>query len=202
MEMNTILGKIFSLSALISLVFALLTGNLESLAAAVLDGSAKAITLTLALAGAMGFWSGIMRVLSDIGACRVLARVIHPVLRLIFPESVGRGIASEEIAGCISANMLGLGNAATPMGIRAMEAMAKASDGGDEASDDMVTFVVMNTCPLSLLPTTLIALRRAAGSQDPFAVLIPIWICSAVCSVVAVIFAKSFALFHRRKAGG
>lgn len=195
------LGKIFSASALISLVFAIITGNLEALAAAVLDGSAKAITLTLALAGAMGFWSGIMRVLSDVGVCRALAKLIHPVLRLIFPESVGRGVASEEIAGCISANMLGLGNAATPMGIRAMEAMAKTSPNGGEASDDMITFVVMNTCPLSLLPTTLIALRRAAGSADPFAVLVPIWISSTVCSVAAVIFAKAFALLSRRKAG-
>lgn len=199
--MEQILGKIFSASALISLVFAIVTGNLEALAAAVLDGSAKAVTLTLALAGAMGFWSGIMRVLSDVGVCRVLAKLIHPVLRLIFPESVGNGVASEEIAGCISANMLGLGNAATPMGIRAMEAMAKASPNDGEASEDMITFVVMNTCPLSLLPTTLIALRRAAGSADPFAVLVPIWISSAVCSVAAVIFAKAFALLRRRKAG-
>lgn len=200
--MNEILGKIFSFISILSLVFAFITGNIEALAAAVLDGSAKAITLTLALAGAMGFWSGMMRVLEDVGVCRILAKLIHPVLRFIFPDTIGHGVASDEIAGCISANMLGLGNAATPMGIRAMEAMAKASSSSGEASDDMITFVVMNTCPLSLLPTTLVALRRAAGSADPFSVLIPIWISSAVCSAAAVFFAKGFALIKRRKAGG
>lgn len=93
--------------------------------------------------------------------------------------------------------MLGLGNAATPMGIKAMQEMSKANGNSDTASNDMVTFVVMNTCAISLMPTTLIALRRAAGSENPFEILIPVWICSAVCTVVAVFFAKAFAVFSR-----
>lgn len=192
-----ILGKIFSIISMISLIFAIFTGNLSQLAGAMLDGASKAVTLTLALVGAMGLWSGVMRVLQDIGVCRLLAKIIAPILKLIFPESCKKGIATDEIAANISANMLGLGNAATPMGIQAMKALSQANADSDTASDDMITFVVMNTCAVSLMPTTLIALRRAAGSANPFAILIPVWICSVVCCAVAVFFAKAFALFSR-----
>lgn len=195
--MIVILGKIFSIISAISLFFAILTGNLPNLAGAILDGASKAVTLVIALVGIMGLWSGVMRVLDDVGVCRALAKLIAPLLRFIFPESYKKGVAMNEIAANISANMLGLGNAATPMGIKAMEAMRDAESGGDVASDDMVTFVVMNTCALSLMPTTLIALRRAAGSADPFGILIPVWICSAVCTIVAILFARGFAVFTR-----
>lgn len=194
---SLILGKIFSIIGMISFIFAIFTGNLSQLAGAILDGASKAVTLTIALVGVMGLWSGVMRVLEDIGVCRAVAKIIAPLLKFIFPDSYKKGIATEEMAANISANMLGLGNAATPMGIKAMEAMSRAEGGSDTASNDMVTFVVMNTCAVSLMPTTLIALRRAAGSANPFEILIPVWICSIVCTAVAVFFAKSFAVFTR-----
>ena len=192
-----ILGKIFSIISIISLLFAIFTGNLSQLAGAILDGASKAVTLTIALVGVMGLWSGVMRVLEDIGVCRMIAKIISPILKFIFPETCRKGIATEEVAANISANMLGLGNAATPMGIKAMQEMSKANGGSDTASNDMITFVVMNTCAISLMPTTLIALRRAAGAENPVEILIPVWICSAVCTVVAVFFAKAFAVFSR-----
>lgn len=195
--MIAILGKIFSIISIISLLFAIFTGNLSQLAGAILDGASKAVTLTIALVGVMGLWSGVMRVLEDIGVCRMIAKIISPILKFIFPETCRNGIATEEVAANISANMLGLGNAATPMGIKAMQEMSKANGNSDTASNDMVTFVVMNTCAISLMPTTLIALRRAAGSENPFEILIPVWICSAVCTVVAIFFAKAFAVFSR-----
>lgn len=141
-----------------------------------------------------------MRVLEDIGICRMIAKIISPILKFIFPETCRKGIATEEVAANISANMLGLGNAATPMGIKAMQEMSKTNRESDTASNDMITFVVMNTCAISLMPTTLIALRRAAGSENPFEILIPVWICSAVCTAVAVFFAKAFAVFSRGEA--
>lgn len=195
--MSAILGKIFSIISIISLLFAIFTGNLSQLAGAILDGASKAVTLTIALVGVMGLWSGVMRVLEDIGVCRMIAKIISPILKFIFPETCKKGIATEEVAANISANMLGLGNAATPMGIKAMQEMSKANGNSDTASNDMVTFVVMNTCAISLMPTTLIALRRAAGSENPFEILIPVWICSAACMVVAIFFAKAFAVFSR-----
>lgn len=179
------------------MLFAIFTGNLSQLAGAILDGASKAVTLTLALVGVMGLWSGVMRVLEDIGVCRMIAKLISPILKFIFPESCKKGIATEEIAANISANMLGLGNAATPMGIKAMKEMSKANGESDTASNDMITFVVMNTCAVSLMPTTLIALRRAAGSENPFEILIPVWICSFVCEIAAIFFAKAFSVFSR-----
>ena len=166
--MIDILGKIFSIISIISLLFAIFTGNLSQLASAMLDGASKAVTLTLALIGIMGFWSGIMRVLQDIGVCRLLAKVIAPLLKWIFPESCKKGIATDEIAANISANMLGLGNAATPMGIKAMECLDKENKNPLYASKDMCMLVIINTASLQILPTTIIALRSAAGSTNPF----------------------------------
>lgn len=196
---SNILGKIFAIISSISLFFAILTGNLTELAGSILDGASKAVTLTIALIGIMGLWNGVMRVLDDIGVCRIIAKLISPLLRIVFPSSYKKGVAMNEIATNISANLLGLGNAATPIGIKAMEALSEANDGSDTASDDMVTFVVMNTCAISFMPTTLIALRRAAGSENPFSILVPVWICSTVCMTIAILFAKMFSVFSRPK---
>ena len=172
---------------------------MEALSGAVVEGAAEAVTLTVSLMGMMALWCGVMKVMQKCGVCEFLARLISPLLRLAFPESMKKGIGREEIAANISANMLGMGNAATPFGIKAMEALAADCDG-EYASDDMVTFVVMNTSAFSFMPSTIISLRQASGAKDPFDIITAVWLCSAVCMVVSVIFARLFRFFF--PAGG
>lgn len=188
------ISKVFSIMCTISLVFAIINGRINELAVSVIDGASRAITLSIALSGIMGLWCGVMKVLQKTGISAIVAKIISPLLRIAFPESYKKGIAKEELSANISANILGLGNAATPFGIKAMKALKEANPS-DKASDDMVTFVVMNTAPFSFMPTTLIALRSACGSKNPFDIIVAVWICSALSMVAAVFFSRIGRLF-------
>ncbi|MGN1094961.1 MAG: nucleoside recognition domain-containing protein [Eubacteriales bacterium] len=191
------LGKIFSVMCATSFLFAAIEGRMNELSSAVIDGASRAITLSIALAGMMGLWCGVMRVLQKAGITRLVAKIISPILRIAFPESYKKGVACEELSANISANILGLGNAATPFGIKAMKALSDANGEKDRASDDMVTFVVMNTAPFSFMPTTLIALRAAAGSRNPFDIIVAVWICSALSMAAAIFFSRATRFFSK-----
>lgn len=180
------IGKIFGVLTLLSLAFGVYSGEGEAMATAVLTGAGDAVRLTLTLCGMMGFWCGIMKVLEEAGAIRFLARMLRRPLAFFFPATAESGDGMEEICANIAANLLGIGNAATPMALRALEKMRERQDKAGEASADMITLTVLNTCPLTLIPSTLLALRQAAGASHPFAVVLPIWICSTACATLAL----------------
>ncbi len=193
--------KCFFVLVSISVVFAILTGNLQDVSNAVVDGASKAITLLLSLAGAMCLWSGIMEVLREAGAVQKLSRILSPILRRVFPETWKSGQGSEEICAALSANILGIGNAATPLALSAMEKMQAANPNKERATDDMVTFAILGASSLDLLPTTLITLRRAAGSAAPYKIILPVWICSAACAVTGVLLSKLCIRLTRKVSG-
>jgi spore maturation protein A len=187
------IGKIFGGMCVISFIFAAFTGNLAKLGGAAVDGAANAVTLTISLLGMMCLWCGIMNVAKAAGAVEKLSKLLSPVMRPIFPTAYKRGKGTGEICTAVAANMLGIGNAATPLAIKAMEAMYD----GDAAvaSDDMVVFTVLSTSPVNILPMTLITLRDVCGSANPFEIIVPVWIVSFCCSVFAVLAAKGFCLW-------
>lgn len=193
------LGKAFAIICIGSFVIAILTGNIEATARAALEGAGRAVSLTMLLVGMLALWNGIMRVLIEVGAIRVLSRLMSPLLRFIFPEAHRQGRAMEEISASIVANVMGMGNAATPLAMSAMLALSEDLLEKDRASDDMIMFTVMNTAPLNLLPMTIIALRQAAGSANPFAVIFPIWIVSGAGMIVAILICKLFRAIWREK---
>lgn len=193
--------KCFFSLVVLSVVFAAFTGNMGAVANAALDGAANAVTVVLSLCGAMCLWNGVMEVLRKSGAIKVLSRLLSPVLRHVFPKTWQNGAGRDEVCAALSANILGIGNAATPLALSAMEKMNAACTGG-AASDDMVTFAALGAASLDLLPTTLIALRRSAGSIDPFNIIVPIWICSASCAFLTVALCRLCAAVssaHGRK---
>lgn len=192
------LGKCFFILCLISVICAPFTGNLSELSNAVVDGAAASVELTLTLAGNMCLWCGIMEVLRQAGAIEKLSRILSPILRLVFPKSWKTGCAKEEITAAISANMLGIGNAATPFALEAMNKMQTENPDRSVATDDMVTLAVLGTSSVNLLPTTLVALRRSAGSVSPFRIIVPIWICSAACALFGVILSRAAAGLKRK----
>ena len=193
------LGKCFFVICAISVICAAVTGNLSELSNAVIDGASASVDLTLALAGNMCLWCGIMEVLRTTGAIEKFSRLLSPVLRHVFPDAWKTGIAREEITAAISANILGIGNAATPFAIDAMGKMQDRNPDKSIATDDMVTLAVLGTSSVNLLPTTLVALRRSAGSAAPFRIILPIWICSFVCAVFGVILSRLFAITGKSK---
>ena len=175
------------------LVISLLSGILSDqgggLTSAFLEGASSAITLCISLAGPLCLWSGLAKVMEQAGLTEKLGRLMRPVFRRLFPTASRDDVALGCLTSNVSANLLGLGNAATPMGIAAVKRMQKLS-GASYATDEMCLLIVMNTASIQLLPTTVAALRGAHGACSPFSILPAVWITS-VCSVaVGIIAAK------------
>lgn len=192
------LGKTFSVLCIFSIVSAIITGNINQLGTAILTGAARAVELTLSLLGMMCLWCGVMNVFKSAGAIEKLSRLMSPLLRFLFPTAYKTGNGIDECALNLSANLLGIGNAATPFAISALEKMQLDNKDKNTASDDMITLAVMNASPISLLPTTLITLRSAFNSQNPMRVLVPIWICSTSGWILSVVLSKAFAKISKR----
>lgn len=180
------LGKIFGVMVLIALIVGAILGQGAALGQAVLDSVSSAVTLTISLAGMMAFWSGILAVLREAGCIRRLARLMGPLIRLFFPGAAKSGEGVDEICANISANLLGLGNAATPMGLAAMRKLQAANPDRDAATGDMITLAVLNTASVSLVPGTVITLLSEAGAADPFRVVGGVWICSGASALLAL----------------
>ena len=179
----------------LSVIFGALTGNLGALGGAALEGARSAVELCVSLAGVMCLWTGVMEVMNRSGLSALLARAFRPLLRRLLPQTSRDEETIATVSANLSANMLGLGNAATPLGIRAAERMARGSDG--IASDELCLFIVLNTASIQLLPTTVASVRAALGCADPFDILPAVWLTSAVALVAGVLLAKLFARLWR-----
>lgn len=185
------LGKIFAVLCITSVIFAAFSGNVTDLGTAIIDGAERAVSLSISLCGMMCLWSGIMNVFDKAGVTGKLSSLFNPIIRLAFPDVSKSSVGKEEICSCVCANMLGIGNAATPLGIKAMQKMQRLYPSG--IGNDMITFAVMNTAPLCLMPQTIIALRASAGSSDPFCVIVPIWICSFFGFLFSILISRTLA---------
>lgn len=170
----------------LSLVFGLLTGRLDAVANAALEGARSAIDLSISMAGILCLWSGVMEIMRACGLSSSLARSFRPLLRRLLPNACRDDDTLAAISANVSANLLGLGNAATPLGIRAAQRMARGCGG--VASDELCLLVVLNTASIQLLPATVASVRAAAGCQTPFDILPAVWLAS-VLSVTAGLFA-------------
>lgn len=188
-----ILGLFWLYSVLFSLIFSICAGTAEALGAAALEGASAAVEFTLSIGGMICLWCAVMELMRRCGIADALARAMHPLLKRLFPEASAHGDIRAPLSANISANLLGLGNAATPMGIEAARGMAKLSGG--TASDELCRLVVLNTASIQLLPTTVAAIRAAEGAAVPFDILPAVWISSAVSVAVGLAAAK---LMERR----
>ena len=179
----------------LSLVFGLATGNLDAVANAALEGASSAVELSLSMAGVLCLWSGVMEVMNTCGLSSGLAHAFRPVLRRLLPEASRDSETLAAVSANVSANLLGLGNAATPLGIRAARRMARGCDG--VASDELCLLVVLNTASIQLLPATIASVRSAAGSSSPFDILPAVWLSSALSVSVGLLSAKLFSRWRR-----
>jgi len=178
---------------LISIVVAAYTGRMDAVTKSSFESVKNAVTLAIALVGAMALWLGIMKVVEEAGLMRIICRAIRPVMRRLFPEVPSDHPAMSAMIMNIAANMLGLGSAATPMGIKAMTELDKLNPEKGTATNAMCLFLAINTSNVSLLPLGVIAVRAAAGASDPGAILIPTLFATSCSTIVAIIVAKLFA---------
>lgn len=184
-----VMSWIFTAIVLVSLIFALLLGNGAALSAAVTQGAQAGVTLALSLAGSMCLWSGVGNVMEKIGLTALLSRLLRPLLHRLFPSTKTDDALSSSISGNICANFLGLGNAATPMGIRAVTRMKRA-DRPETATHEMCRLIVLNTASIQLIPASVAAVRAGLGCATPFDILPAVWLtslCSAGAGVLAAV---------------
>ena len=179
-----VMSWIWTALLLMSLVFSLFTGQGQALSAAVMQGAQAGVTLAVSMAGAICLWSGIGKLAEETGVTALLSRLLRPLLHRLFPETRADPVLAGDLSANICANLLGLGNAATPMGIRAAKRMKK----GSAASDSLCRLVVLNTASIQLIPANVAAVRSALGCATPFDILPAVWVtsfCSAGLGVGA-----------------
>ena len=180
---------------LLSLVFGAATGRLEEVSAAALDGAQTAIQLSVSMAGVLCLWSGVMEVMNVCGLSAGLARAFRPLLRRLLPQAARDDETLAAVSANVSANLLGLGNAATPLGIRAACRMAR--NCGGVASDELCLLVVLNTASIQLIPATIASVRSAAGCRTPFDILPAVWLASVLSVAAGLLMARLLAAAGR-----
>ncbi len=184
---------------LTALVFAGSGGKMGEVSDAILQKSGEAVTLAISICGIMCFWCGITRVAEKAGLVEKFAKLLSKPLSFLFKGLEKGGHAMQLISLNIAANILGLGNATTPLGIKAMSAIAKEEGSDTEASDNMIMLAVINTASLQILPTTAAALRTQNGAERPMEILPCVWIVSVYAALVAVGAAKLMGYISKRR---
>lgn len=175
----------------LALLCGLATGRGEAVAAAAVTGAADGVELCISMAGVLCLWMGVMEVMRRSGLSEKLSRLLRPVLARLFPDFAQDREVMNAISANVSANLLGLGNAATPLGLEASRLMARRTPG--VASDSLCMFIVCNTASIQLIPTTVASLRAAAGCATPFDILPAVWVSSALSVLTGIAAAKLFA---------
>lgn len=191
------MAVVWTAMVVLSLICGLFTGQIDKVANAAFEGASSAVALCMEMAGVMCLWSGVMEIMNECGLSGMLARSFRPLLRCLLPRASRDDETLSAISANVSANLLGLGNAATPLGIRAARRMAVGCGG--VASNELCMLVVLNTASIQLLPTTIASVRAAAGSAAPLDILPALWVSSILSVAAGLSAAALFSRLERRK---
>lgn len=184
------LNIIWPLFIIVSFIYGIITGRVEQINNSIFDSAKSAVELSLTLLGTMCLWNGIMEIAMKTSLIKVLTKMLNPIVKILFPDMKKDNKIREEISMNMVANVLGLGNAATPLGIKAMKSMQEKNNKKDTLTNSMAMFIIINTASIQLIPTTVIAIRSSLGSQSPTNIIIPVWIATICAGVSGVIAAK------------
>ncbi len=178
------LNKIWPVFIIVSFSYAIFSGNLEQLNSSIFESTSDAISLSINLLGTICLWNGIMQVANKTTIIDKLTKILNPIIKVLFPEMRKNKQVQREISMNMIANILGLGNAATPLGLKAMKTMQKENPKKEQLTNSMLVFIVLNTASIQIIPTTVIAIRNSLGSNNPTAIVFPVWI-ATICAAVA-----------------
>lgn len=180
------LNYIWTAMIFFSVIAALFAGTASELTAGIIASASDAVSLCIRLTGTLCFWGGMMEIAESSGLTGAVCKILSPFLKMIFPKMDMKGKTSRAISMNITANLLGLGNAATPLGLEAMRRLQEENPTKDRASKDMIKFVVMNSAAFHLIPTTVAAMRQDYGCKNPFDIMPASWISSAAALAVGL----------------
>lgn len=198
------LNKLWGIMIIVGIAFAAFNGKISETGIGLLDSSKEAVTLCITMLGIMSMWTGLMNVAKKAGIIDGLTRIMRPVLVFLFPGIPRNHVVNEYIAANMISNILGLGWAATPVGLKAMQELKKLNGNSDRASTDMCTFLIVNMSSLQLIPVNIIAYRSQYGSVSPAGILAAAIIATTCSTAAGIVFSKCAARFSdkNRKAGG
>lgn len=185
---NYIWGSII----LVSIIFGAFNGKLSDVSSAVLTGANEGVTMAISLMGIMCLWTGLMKIANKSNLTKVFSIILRPITKFVFPDIPNNSEAMNAIVMNMTANLLGMSNAATPLGLKAVKELHKLYPY-KTASYNICMFVIINTASLELVPSTILALRQNAGSANCFEIIIPVWIASILSISVGVISGKLFS---------
>ena len=191
---------IWVLMTVVGIVFAIFNGTIEEVNKAIFVGAKEAVTLCIGLISILVFWLGMMRIAEEAGLLERLTKLFRPLVKRLFPDVPTNHPAMGYILSNIISNMFGLGNAATPLGIKAMEELRKLNGGKNSASRSMVTFLAINTASVTIIPTTVIAIRMNYKSASPTEIVVPTLIATIISAIGAVLIDRYF--YYRRSRKG
>lgn len=192
------MNYIFVFLILISIITAIYTGKIEEVTNELLNASQRAVQVSIGLIGIMAFWLGIAKIAQKSGLINLISKLISPILKLIFNELPKNSPAFSNIALNITANALGLSNAATPFGIKAMKDIKKEENKDDIATNSMCIFLAMNTAGFQIVPATVLAILIAAGAKNPTEIILPTFIVTLSSFIFAIVVAKILAKIWRK----
>ena len=184
------LNFIWPIFIIVSFVYAILNGRVADVNNSVFNSTKSAVELSISLLWPTCLWTGIMQIASNTNIVKHLSKLLNPIMKKLFPDIKKEEKVHKEITMNIIANIMGLGNAATPLGLKAMKTMQNKNKDKNKLSNSMCMFIVLNTASIQLIPTTVIAIRSSLGSNNPTAMIIPVWIATICAAVAAVISAK------------
>lgn len=184
---------------LISFIYGILIGNVEAVNQSIFESSASAVKLSITFFGTICLWNGIMKIAQETSFVTKLTKMLKPIINFLFPDIKQNEQAKEEISMNIIANILGLGNAATPLGLKAMKTLQKENPKKDTITNSMAMFIVINTASLQLIPTTVIAIRASLNSSNPTQIIFPVWGSTIAAATAAIIATKIFISINKRK---
>lgn len=184
---------------LISFIYAILTGNIENMNQSIFTSAAGAVELSITFFSTICLWTGIMKIVQQTNFVTKLTKLLRPIINFLFPDCKNNEKAKEEISMNMIANILGLGNAATPLGLKAMKTLQKDNPKKDTVSHSMAMFIVINTASMQLIPTTVIAIRTSFNSSNPTQIIFPVWGVTIAAFLAAVIATKIFIFLDKKK---
>ena len=192
------LNKIWGIFIIIAISYGFFSGNIEYVNNSLFESIESTTNFIIKMAGNICFWTGIMKILSNTTILEKIKKIINPIIKLIFPEIDKKSKAYDEILMNVVSNIVGLGNAATPCGLRAMEEMQKENDNKSRLSKSMLKFMLINTASIQLIPTTIIAIRTSLGSTKPSSIVFGVWFSSIITFISIIIISKIYIRFFRK----
>lgn len=192
------LNKIWGIFIIVAIGYGFISGNIEYVNNSLFESIQSTTNFIISLIGNICFWTGIMKIVSNTSILDKAKKIIEPVIKLIFPEIKKNSECYDNISMNIVSNIIGLGNAATPCGLKAMEEMQKENINKEKLSDSMIKFMLINTASIQLIPTTIIAIRTSLGSEKPSSIIFGIWFASIITFISIILISKFYLRFIRK----